>query len=135
MNVPMKPNDTQPHGGGKDTKMEKDINKMVEEFMANHGRQALSDDTAEQVVGGELNGLYLDGRWTPKEDVYTLFLNMTDIYGYDIAANVFCKMTGFATNEINKAYSGMGTEKEGMYALITQCFTTFDKIQNGGKTF
>ena len=114
--------------------MEKDIEKFVSEFLANHGRQALSDDMAEQVVGGELAGLFLNGKFVDKETVYNLFLNTTDQFGYDIAANVFCEASGFSKTEIAKHYGG-GTDMQRMYALITQCFTTFDKIQNGGKTF
>ena len=129
------PQRRQPRGGGKDTKMEKNIEKYMSEFLASHGRQELSDDTAEQVVGGELAGLYLNGKFVDKETVYNLFIDMTGIYGYDIAANVFCEASGFSKNEIKKAYNRMVSEKECMYALITQCFTTFDKIQGGGKTF
>ena len=115
--------------------MEKNIEQYMSEFLAGHGRQALSDDMAEQVVGGELAGLFLNGKFVDKETVYNLFLNMTDKFGYNIAANVFCESTGFAKIEIAKASSGNQSDKENMYCLITQCFTTFDKIQNGGKTF
>ena len=114
--------------------MEKNIEQYMSEFLAGHGRQALSDDAAEQVVGGELAGLFLNGKFVDKETVYNLFLNMTDQFGYDIAANVFCEASGFSKTEIAKHYGG-GTDMQRMYALITQCFTTFDKIQNGGKTF
>ena len=131
----MKPNDDSRAGGGKDTKMEKNIEQYMSEFLAGHGRQALSDDAAEQVVGGELAGLYINGTFVEKEQVYNLFLNMTDIYGYMTAANVFCEATGFDKNEITKACWGWQSDKEHMNCLITQCFTTFDKIQNGGKTF
>ena len=106
----------------------------MSDFLASHGRQALSDDMAEQVVGG-MNGLYLNGVWTPEEEVYDLFINMAGAYNFDVAANVFCEMTGFDKNEIAAARSGNQSDKENMYCLITQCFTTFDKIQNGGKTF
>ena len=115
--------------------MEKDIEKFVSDFMATHGRQALSDDAVEQVVGGALAGLYLNGKFVDEETVYNLFLNMTDKFGYNIAADVFCESTGFAKNEIAKARRGNQSDKENMYCLITQCFTTFGKIQNGGKTF
>ena len=115
--------------------MEKSIEQYMSEFLASHGRQALSDDMAEQVVGGELAGLYLNGKFVDKETVYNLFINMTDLYGYNTAANVFCELTGFADIEIAKARSGNQSDKENMYVLITQCFTTFDKIQNGGKNF
>ena len=114
--------------------MEKNIEQYMSEFLAGHGRQALSEDMAEQVVGGELAGLFLNGEFVDKETVYVLFLDMAGLYGYDIAANVFCESTGFAKTEIANQYGG-GTDKQRMYALITQCFTTFDKIQNGGKTF
>ena len=112
--------------------MEKNIEQYMSEFLAGHGRQALSDDMAEQVVGGELTGLYLNGNFVDEATVYDLFLSMTDKFGYDIAANVFCEASGFSKNEIAKRE---GTDKERMFSLITQCFTTFDKIQNGGKTF
>ena len=115
--------------------MEKNIEQYMREFLAGHGRQALSDDMAEQVVGGELAGLYLNGKFVDKETVYNMFLNMTDIYGYMTAAKTFCAATGFSENEIAKVRSGNQSDKESMYCLITQCFTTFDKIQNGGKTF
>ena len=115
--------------------MEKDIEKFVSEFLATHGGQALSDDMVEQVVGGELAGLYLNGTFVEKEMVYNLFLNMTDLYGYRTAANVFCEATGFNKNEIIATRSGNSTDKENMYQLITQCLTTFDKIQNGGSTY
>jgi len=113
--------------------MEKNVEQYMSEFLAGHGRQALSDDAAEQVVGGELAGLYLNGKFVDKETVYNLFLNMTDQFGYDIAANMFCQATGFSKTEIANHHGG--TDKTRMYALITQCLTTFDKIQNGGKTF
>ena len=128
------PQRRQPRGGGKDTKMEKNIEKYMSEFLASHGRQELSDDAAEQVVGG-INGLFLNGVWTPEEQVYDLFLNMAGIYGYDLAARVFCESSGFDKNEIAKISGGKWSDKERMYALITQCFTTFDKIQGGGKTY
>ena len=112
--------------------MEKNIEQYMSEFLAGHGRQTLSDDMAEQVVGGELAGLILNGKFVDKETVYNLFLNLTDKFGYDTAANVFCEASGFSKNEIANR---RGTDMERMYALITQCFTTFDKIQNGGKTF
>ena len=115
--------------------MDKNVEKFVNEFMASHGKRELSDGELEQVVGGELSGLYLNGKFVDKETVYNLFLNMTDKFGYMTAANVFCKATGFSENEIGKAMSGSQTDKENMYCLITQCFTTFDKIQNGGKTY
>ena len=115
--------------------MEKNIEQYMSEFLAGHGRQALSEDMAEQVVGGELAGLYLNGKFVDKETVYDLFLNMTDIFGYNTAANVFCESTGFDKNEITNACWGQQSAKENMYCLITQCFTTFDIIQNGGKTF
>ena len=83
---------------------------------------------------GELAGLYLNGKYVDEATVYKLFLNMTDRFGYNVAANVFCESTGFSKTEIAKHYGG-GTDMERMYALITQCFTTFDKIQGGGKTF
>ena len=89
---------------------------------------------AEQVVGGELAGLYLNGTFVDKETVYNLCLNMTDQFGYIIAANAFCEASGFSKAEIAKHFGG-GTDKERMYALITQCFTTFDKIENGGRTY
>ncbi|MBQ3760439.1 MAG: hypothetical protein II875_00340 [Clostridia bacterium] len=115
--------------------MEKNIEQYMSEFLANHDRQALSDDAAEQVVGGELAGLFLNGKFVDEETVYNLFLNMADLYGYDIAANVFCESTGFSKVEINKAHRGGASDKENMYCLITQCFTTFSKIEGGGKTF
>ena len=111
--------------------MEKNAEQYMNEFLAGHGRQALSDDAAEQVVGGELAGLYLNGKFVDKETVYSLFLSMTDQFGYFAAADMFCEATGFSKTEIAKH----DTDKHGMYALITQCFTTFDKIQNGGKAF
>ena len=119
----------------KGLKMDKEMMAKIEEFVKEYSRRELNMEEIEQVVGGELGGLFLDGRYTPREDVYNMFLNMADIYGYNIAADVFCRMTGFATNEIAKAHRGGSSDKENMYTLITQCFTTFDKIQNGGKTF
>jgi hypothetical protein len=47
--------------------MEKNVEKFVNDFLANHGRRALSDDMAEQVVGGELAGLYINGNFVDKE--------------------------------------------------------------------
>ena len=114
--------------------MEKNIEQYMSEFLAGHGMQALSDDMAEQVVGGKLAGLFLNGKFVDEATVYNLFLNMTDQFGYDIAAYVFCESTGFSKNEIAIS-SNYKSDKERMYCLITQCFTTFDKIQNGGKTF
>ena len=115
--------------------MEKNIEQYMSEFLASHGRQELSEDAAEQVVGGELAGLYLNGKFVDKETVYLLFIEMTGLYGYDVAAVAFCQATGFSETEIKKAHSGGASDKTNMYTLITQCFTTFDKIQGGGKTF
>ena len=115
--------------------MDKNIEQYMSEFLASHGRQALSDDMVKQVVGGELAGLFLNGKFVEKEEVYNLFLNMAGIYGYNIAANAFCQATGFSTDEIAKARRGGASDKTNMYTLITKCFTTFSKIEGGGKTF
>ena len=115
--------------------MEKNVEKYMSEFLASHGRQELSDDAAEQVVGGELAGLYLNGIFVDKETVYNLFLNMAGLYGYDVAADMFCEATGFSKTEIANSGGRNSSDKTNMYTLITQCFTTFDKIQNGGSTY
>ena len=115
--------------------MDKEMMAKVEEFVKEYSKRELNMEEMEQVVGGELGGLFLNGKFVDKETVYDLYLNMTDIFGFEIAADVFCQATGFSTNEIAKAHRGGSSDKENMYTLITQCFTTFDKIQNGGKTF
>ena len=112
--------------------MDKEMMAKVEEFVKEYSKRELNMEEMEQVVGGELGGLFLNGKFVDKETVYDLYLNMTDIFGFEIAADVFCQATGFSTNEIPH---GGGNDKERMYKLITQCLTTFDKIQNGGKTF
>ena len=115
--------------------MDKEMMAKVEEFVKEYSKRELNMEEMEQVVGGELDGLYINGKFVDKETVYNLYLNMTDVFGFDIAADNFCNASGFSKNEIRYLCNGNKTPKEKMYCLITQCFTTFDKIQNGGRTF
>ena len=59
--------------------MDKEMMAKVEEFVKEYSKRELNMEEMEQVVGGELGGLFLDGRYTPKEDVYNMFLNMADM--------------------------------------------------------
>ena len=99
--------------------MEKDINKIIEEFKVTHGRQQLSLDGADKVVGG----ICVNCQDIRTEDdleyyVYTFIANIEKIYGKNVAANIVYSQ--FPTHEIKYLYIGGGLND--LYNLLGQRF-------------
>ena len=71
MNVPMKPNDAQPRGGGKEATMNKEMMDKVS-------------------GGGEWNGI-------PEAEFNEIFMSITRSFGFDVAMQYFIDFTGYKT--------------------------------------
>ena len=112
---------------GKETKMDKDINKYVEEFMKSQSRQELSDDAAALAVGGGAPLDFYCFRGANWESAGRLLQNVLDRYGEDVAIEWANEFFGQTTDWETYIKASRGSNA-GYYA----CSMISEKIYNGG---
>ena len=80
--------------------MDKNVEKYVSEFMASHGRRALSEGELDQVVGGAFRKIdhehaIWDGEEVDRESFDALIVNVNEYLGIQTAVNLLKDITGF----------------------------------------
>ena len=99
-----------------------------------NGMRELSMDEMDKVSGGSVEGIVgIDGKFYAEDFIVSMAYNMTNEFGYDIAAGVICDMFGLSKNEIKR--SGAGTAKEDMGVLLNKLFLTHEKVRKDDSTF
>ena len=105
--------------------MDKEMQAKVEEFVKSYGRRELSMEELEQVSGG--TDVLVNGTVMSEGEVYDLAMSVVDAFGYDVAADAFCTMTGLSPYEIKRTRKGGCSDKENMQLLVYRCMQIYDK--------
>ena len=97
-------------------KMEKDINRIIEAVKAGRGRQALSDDALEQVVGGAFEVLgdgycVADGNKMTYNEFNAVVMGVNDQLGIGIAMGFLKSVTGFSCSEMDERWLDQTPDK------------------------
>ena len=112
--------------------MDKEIMDKVNEMMKASGRRELSMDEMDQVVGGaDAHDVWINGKYYTEGDIYNLFKNITELYGFDIAFDTFCAFTGFSQNEKPKS----GSDWDMMSTVLCQYWKVQGRLQETGHSY
>ena len=65
----------------------------------NMNKRELSMDELDKVVGG--TDILVNGNLVSEAEAYNIAMALVDQFAYDVAAEMFCKMTKISTNEIS----------------------------------
>ena len=113
--------------------MDKDAMAKVNEVLKANGKRELSMDEMDKVVGG--TDVLVNGTVKSEGEVYDLAMAMVDSFGYDVAADAFCTMTGLDPYEIKRTRKGGCSDKENMQLLVYRCMQIYDNIHDKGHSY
>ena len=109
----------------------------VETLMAGISKRQLSDNELDQVNGG-VDGIYgIDGHYYTEGEIITLGRTTAQSFGYDIAADVLCKLFMLSKTEIKK-HNGSSSSADAVGkidAFISQMFNIYDRIDKTGHSY
>ena len=88
----------------------KELMAKANEAMKACGKRELSLDEMDKVSGGA-DGAWINGVFMSEADLNSLGQYWTDRFGYDIAADMFCELTGISKREIKDCNSGLNAAK------------------------
>ena len=91
----------------------------------NKDMRELSLDEMDKVSGG--TDVLVNGTVKSEGEVYDMAMALVDAWGYDIAADMFCKMTGLDPYEIKRTRRVDASAKENMQLLVYRCMQIYDK--------
>ena len=91
----------------------------------NKNMRELGMDEMGKVSGG--TDILWNGTLKSEDEVYDLAMSMVNNFGYDIAAQAFCKMTNLNPYEINDTHSGGRSDEENMKLLVYRCVQIYSK--------
>ena len=97
--------------------MDKEMKAKVDEFLKKHGTRELSLDEMDKVSGG---GYYIPQTDEEKKQLIDLAYALTDSFGFDVALDMFMKITGYDTYRYG--VSG-GTDRDKMGVVLNGYFT------------
>ena len=116
--------------------MDKEMKAKIDEILKTNGRRELSMEEAEQVAGGNIDGLVgSDGKYYDYVTIVNLARGMSTTFGFDIAAPAICKLFCLRETEIAKAHMGTGEDLASMDNLLNRLFLTHEHAREDGKTF
>ena len=105
--------------------MDKDMKAKVDEIMKDLGTRELSMDEMDKVSGG--TDILINGNLLSEAEAYNIAMALVDQFAYDVAAEMFCKMTKISTNEIKREYRSGASNKENMTYLFHRCVQIYSK--------
>ena len=86
--------------------------------MSELNKRELSMEEADKVVGGKAipgpqkGTVLVDGKLVTEYDFYNAYMELTRLFGYDIAINQFYINTGFTCTEMNPQYHWGGDKSD-----------------------
>ena len=114
--------------------MDKDMMDKVNEAMKANDMRKLSLDELDKVSGGAGSIRSVDGIWYDEAFVLDLGRNMTQQFGYQVAAQILCEKFGYSKTEISTARR-CADDMASIDVLVNTMFKMADKLENGGSSY
>ena len=115
--------------------MNQEMMNKIDEVLKANGRQELSEDELGKVNGGDVGYICsVDGRWFSEQFVLDFARNLTEQFGYNIAAEVLCEKFGYSKTEIKRARCSSG-DMDSIDVFVDTMFKIADKLENGGSCY
>ena len=112
----------------------KELIAKANEAMKACGKRELSLDEMDKVSGGA-DGAWINGVFMSEADLNSLGQYWTDQFGYDIAAHMFCELTGISKREIKDCNCGTGSDKDSMSVLVNRYMKILDNLEEKGHSW
>ena len=91
----------------------------------NMNKRELSLDEMDKVSGGV--DILMDGSVVSEAEAYNMAMSLISAFGYDVAAEMFCKMTQLDPYESKRVHRGDLSDKENMKLLVHRCVQIYSK--------